>query len=63
MSLRTLKDAMQLLAATSSSEQIQAVCEKVDAGFLADIPTIHFADSDWVAWNEAIRNKVDSLGL
>ena len=57
----TLQDALRQLDKTRTLQQVRELCAVVDAGFVADIPTVLFADADWLMWNEAIRKKAQLL--
>lgn len=57
----TLQDALQRLSDASSLEQVQALCDEIDEGFVANIPTVQFADADWPMWSDAILKKVQFL--
>jgi len=57
----TLQGAIHLLNSVTTLAQVVALNEKVDAGFVADVPTIQFSDADWLLWSDAVRNKTQSI--
>ena len=57
----TLQDALRQLDTTRTVQQVRELCAVVDAGFVADIPSVQFADADWTMWNDAILKKVQVL--
>ena len=57
----TLQDAIRQLDTTRTLQQVRELCAAVDAGFVSDVPTVLFSDSDWPQWNIAIQRKVESF--
>lgn len=61
LSATTLQEALARLAKTASLQEVEEIRAEVDAGFMADIPTVNFSDADWQTWTENLRNKVEAL--
>ncbi len=57
----TLQDAIHRLNEALTLEQILALANEVDAGFVADVRTVEFSDTDWRRWTDAVRIKAQSI--
>lgn len=57
----TFREAMRQLDAAATREDVLALEERIQAGFVADIPTVQFAQADWPRWTEAIQAKTRSF--
>ena len=57
----TLQDAIHRLNEALTLEQILALANEVDAGFVADVRTVEFSDTDWSRWTDAVRVKAQSI--
>ena len=57
----TLQDAIHRLNEALTLEQILALANEVDAGFVADVRTVEFSDTDWRRWTDAVRVKAQSI--
>ena len=57
----TLQDAIHRLNEALTLEQILALANEVDAGFVADVRTVEFSDTDWRRWTNAVRVKAQSI--
>ncbi len=57
----TLQDAIHRLNEALTLEQILAVANEVDAGFVADVRTVEFSDADWRCWTDAVRVKAQAI--
>lgn len=57
----TLQDAIHRLNEALTLEQILALANEVDAGFVADVRTVEFSDADWRHWTDAVRVKAQSI--
>ena len=57
----TIQEALLKLSEANSIDQVVLLCDEIDSGFVADVQTVHFSDSDWRQWNAAIRDKTQFL--
>ena len=57
----TLQDACRLLGKTGTLQQVEALDAQVNAGFVADTPTVRFSDNDWSCWTNAVRSKAQCI--
>ena len=57
----TLQDAIHRLNEALTLKQVLALANEVDAGFVADVRTVEFSDTDWRRWTDAVRIKAQSI--
>lgn len=58
----TLHVSLARLYAARTMKEVEALCAQVDAGFVADKPSVQFSDEDWALWTDAIRKRVSGIG-
>ena len=57
----TLQAAIGQLNEVVTQEQVKALNERIDVGFVADVPTVQFSDADWPLWTDAVRTKAQAI--